>query len=155
VRLETHPEPSIRLDVLLSRPDLDAHSVVELKYLTRGWAGEIAGEQFALKNHGAQDIRAYDVVKDIGRVERFVADRPGWNGAMIAFTNDHSYWQPGHPREANQPSSVPALRGTQPVRNPGLGAAHRGRHHEGSRRAGGAGPGAQPRLARVLMTPRQ
>jgi hypothetical protein len=102
VRLETHPEPSIRLDVLLSRPDLDAHSVVELKYLTRGWAGEIAGEQFALKNHGAQDIRAYDVVKDIGRVERFVADRPGWNGAMIAFTNDHSYWQPvTHGRQTN------------------------------------------------------
>lgn len=37
VRLETHPEPNVRLDLLLSRPDLDRHTAVELKYLTALW----------------------------------------------------------------------------------------------------------------------
>lgn len=71
VRLETHPEPHVRLDLLLSRPDLGRHTAGELKYLTAGWTGEVGGERFTLKNHGAQDVRAYDVVKDIERLERF------------------------------------------------------------------------------------
>ncbi|MGQ0631493.1 MAG: HNH endonuclease [Sporichthyaceae bacterium] len=32
VRLETHPEPSVRLDVHLQRPDLDRHTAIEFKY---------------------------------------------------------------------------------------------------------------------------
>jgi hypothetical protein len=102
VRLETHPEPSVRLDLLLSRPDLRRHTAVELKYLTAGWAGDVAGEHFALKNHGAQDVRAYDVVKDIGRLERFVTGRYGWTGVLVAITNDSSYWRPiTHGRATN------------------------------------------------------
>jgi len=66
---------------------------VELKYLVRLWHGEVAGERFELKNQGAQDIRAYDVVKDIARVERFVAGRPGSNGAVVCLANDSSYWR--------------------------------------------------------------
>jgi hypothetical protein len=66
IRLETHPEPNVRLDLLISRPDLDRHGAIELKYLTAAWSGVVLGERFALKNQGAQDIRAYDVVKDIG-----------------------------------------------------------------------------------------
>lgn len=94
VRLETHPEPHVRLDLLLSRPDTGRHTAVELKYLTGRWAGDIGGEHFALKNHGAQDVRGYDVVKDIGRLERFVAAKQGWNGVFVAITNDPSYWRP-------------------------------------------------------------
>lgn len=60
VRLETHPEPDVRLDLLLSRPDLGLHTPVELKYLTAGWVGAFEGEHFALKNHGAQDVRGYE-----------------------------------------------------------------------------------------------
>jgi hypothetical protein len=102
VRLETHPEPNVRLDLLLSRPDLGRHTAVELKYLTALWAGAVAGEAFALKNHGAQDIRAYDVVKDIARLERFVEGRPGWNGLFLAITNDPMYWRPvTHGRATN------------------------------------------------------
>jgi hypothetical protein len=82
VRLETHPEPSVRLDLLLARPDRGTHTVVELKYLTALWSGIVDGEYFALKNHGAQVVRAYDAVKDIARVERFVARRSGWNGGL-------------------------------------------------------------------------
>lgn len=60
--------------------------MVEVKYLTRGWAGTVGDERFGLRNHGAQDIRAYDVVNDINRVERFIAGRPGADGAVIVLT---------------------------------------------------------------------
>ncbi len=63
VRLETRPAPGMRLDLLLTSEDGRRRSVVELKYLTRLWTGDVAGEQFELKNQGAQDIRAHDVVK--------------------------------------------------------------------------------------------
>jgi hypothetical protein len=84
------------------RPDLGTCLVLELKYLTAAWTGDAAGEQFTLLSQGAQDIRAYDVVKDIHRVERFVDQRPGWSGAVLVLTNDPSYWQrPGHGRATN------------------------------------------------------
>jgi hypothetical protein len=102
VRLETRPSPGVRLDLLLSSDDGTAETAVELKYIVRLWQGEHAGERFELKNQGAQDIRAYDVVKDIVRVERFVADRPGSNGAVLCLANDSSYWRPpGLGRETN------------------------------------------------------
>ena len=102
VRLETHPEPTVRLDLLLSRPDLGLHTAVELKYLTAGWSGEVGGERFALKNHGAQDVRGYDVVKDIGRLERFAFAGSGWNGVFLAISNDSSFWRPvTHGRATN------------------------------------------------------
>lgn len=94
LEMETHPEPNVRLDLLLSRPDLGLRTAVELKYLTAGWVGAFEGEDFALKNHGAQDVRGYDVIKDIGRRERFVAAKQGWNGAFVAITNDPSFWRP-------------------------------------------------------------
>lgn len=104
VRLETHPQPNVRLDLLLSRPDLRRHTAIELKYLTARWEGEVDGERFALKNHGAQDVRAYDVVKDISRLERFVGGKTGWNGLFVAITNDPSFWRPvthGRPTNAD------------------------------------------------------
>jgi hypothetical protein len=53
-------------------------------------------------NQGAQDIRGYDAVKDIHRVERFVVNRPGWSGAVLVLTNEPSYWQrPTHGRATN------------------------------------------------------
>lgn len=93
VRLETHPEPGVRLDLELIDPDSPRGLAVELKYMTRLWAGVHGGESFALKNHGASDLRAYDVVKDIARVERFVGERSGWAGLVIAMTNEAAYWR--------------------------------------------------------------
>jgi hypothetical protein len=102
VRLETRPAPSVRLDLLLARPDLETYLVLELKYLAAAWTGAVEGEQFTLLSQGAQDIRAYDVVKDIHRVERFVDQQPGWSGAVLVLTNEPSYWQkPGHGRPTN------------------------------------------------------
>jgi hypothetical protein len=102
IRLETRSAPGTRLDLLISRPDLGEHMALELKYLTAAWTGEVEQERFALLNQGAQDIRAYDVVKDMQRVERLVDGRRGWNGAVLVLTNDSSYWsQPKHGRATN------------------------------------------------------
>ena len=56
VRLETRPAPGMRLNLLLTRDDGLRRSAIELKYLTRLWTGEFAGERFELKDQGAQDI---------------------------------------------------------------------------------------------------
>lgn len=102
VRLETHPEPAVRLDLELVAPGGERGVAVELKYMTRLWAGAARGEAFALKNHGASDLRGYDVIKDIHRVERFVSARPRWAGLVIALTNDAGYWRaPTHGRVTN------------------------------------------------------
>lgn len=102
IRLETRPEPGMRLDLLVSRPDLGEHLALELKYLTAAWAGAVNDERFELRSQAAQDIRAYDVLKDIQRVERFVHGRPGWAGAVLVLTNDPGYWsRPAHGRATN------------------------------------------------------
>lgn len=94
VRLETHPEPALRLDLELLTPSGDHGLAIELQYMTRLWVGTHRGERFALKNHGASDLRGYDVVKDIHRVERFTLNRPGWTGLVVVLTNDAGYWRP-------------------------------------------------------------
>jgi hypothetical protein len=102
VRLETRPAHGMRLDLLVSRPDLRAWLAVELKYLTAAWSGEDGSERFELAGQGAQDIRAYDVVKDLQRVERLVDDRPGWSGLVLVLANDPAYWsRPRHGRATN------------------------------------------------------
>ena len=96
IRLETHPDPSVRLDLQIDDAENGETVAIELKYLTRSWVSPESqdGERFALKNHGAQDLRRYDVVKDIHRVEHFIADRPTWRGFGIVLTNDPAYWEP-------------------------------------------------------------
>lgn len=105
VRLETHPKPNVRLDLQLTDPTSGRGVAVELKYMTRLWAGSDGREQYALKNHGASDLRSYDVVKDIERVERFVDAHPARTGFVIALSNDPAYWrQPTHGRVTNAAS---------------------------------------------------
>lgn len=102
VRLETRPVPGVRLDLLVSGEDGSRQTAVELKYLTRAWTGNVGGERFELKDQGAQDIRAYDVVKDIGRVEQDTVLLPGCDGVVIVLANDPSYWtSPAHGRQTN------------------------------------------------------
>lgn len=60
------------------------------------------GEHYGLVSQGAQDIRAYDVLKDVQRVERFVNGHPGWSGMVLVLSNDPGYWsRPGHGRATN------------------------------------------------------
>lgn len=94
VRLETRPTKGTHLDMLVVDPTAGLSLAIELKYLTAAWQGVEGGEEFDLLNQGAQDIRAYDCVKDIGRVERYVAEHPGAAGLVLVLTNDPNYWSP-------------------------------------------------------------
>jgi hypothetical protein len=67
---------------------------VELKYPTRRIEVEHAGEQFLLMNHSARDIRCYDFIKDICRLERCTLAMPGATGYAVLLTNDGGYWTP-------------------------------------------------------------
>lgn len=77
------------LDILLRKGA--AQFGIELKYLCRSVHTTIDDEIFALKHQSAHDIRRYDVVKDIVRMERFAA-RFGAPAAVLVLTNDPAYW---------------------------------------------------------------
>jgi hypothetical protein len=73
---------------------------IELKYKTRTFDCLIDGEEFSLNNHGAQDTGRYDVLKDLHRLERMVADGVVDDGFLIFLTNDASYYlRPGEERQ--------------------------------------------------------
>ena len=67
---------------------------VELKYKTRRVGHRHAGEDFSLKQQGAQDLGRYDFLADVGRLERFVEAKRATAGCAILVTNDPSYWSP-------------------------------------------------------------
>jgi len=92
VRLEMRPRPGMRLDarVVLSGCRIG----IELKYLARKLRAEVGGELFELPNQGAQDVRRYDFVKDLARLEDLVRVDVVDVGVAIALTNDASYWNP-------------------------------------------------------------
>jgi hypothetical protein len=89
VRLETRPRPGVRLDVLVSLNDVRV--AFELKYLLRNLTTTWDGEEFVLPSQAAQDVRRYDFIKDIIRLENVVPDGADV-GYAIAVTNDPSYW---------------------------------------------------------------
>jgi hypothetical protein len=93
IRLETRPERGIRLDVLVDHAG--ERTAIELKYLSARFQGTVNGETFDLPNQAAQDISRHDFVKDVSRVERFVADGIADVGWAVALTNDGSYWRTG------------------------------------------------------------
>ena len=97
------PEVEIRLEVDLSPTDderlyLDVWIpsegiALELKYATRNLVVEHHGERFRLRDQSAQDVKRYDVLKDVMRLERVVAEVDRCSEAhMIFVTNDPGYW---------------------------------------------------------------
>ncbi len=91
IRLEFKPllDKSIYLDVWLGY----LGAAVELKYPTRTLICGIDGEEFRLRNQGAQDTRRYDFFKDIQRLEYIVETwEPASSGFALFLTNDPSYW---------------------------------------------------------------
>lgn len=93
IRLETRPERGIRLDLLATVGS--ERIAVELKYLVGRFEGYVGGEHYDLPKQGAHDISRHDVVKDIVRLERFVADGFADRGWGITLSNDSNYWRPG------------------------------------------------------------
>lgn len=64
---------------------------IELKYLTREIKTDIGGEFYQLSNQSAQDMRRYDILRDIERLEKLT--RHGFAaGYMLALSNEPLYW---------------------------------------------------------------
>lgn len=95
VRLETRPFPSERVALDLYVTVAERRVAFELKHLMRALDVEVGGERFVLRGQGAHDLGRYDVIKDIGRVERIVAAGIADEGYIITLSNDSRYWQPG------------------------------------------------------------
>lgn len=94
IRLEFNPAPEevrrIYLDVWIP----NERTAVELKYFARQLDSTVRGERFVLRDQGAQDIRRYDFLRDIQRLEDEVSEGRARQGFVILLTNDPSYWQP-------------------------------------------------------------
>ena len=98
---ETMPDCKIRLewpyrkernwylDIWLSIPRI----AIELKFATRKLECEQNGEHFSLRDQSAQDVKRYDFLKDIQRLEQVVMDGNADTGFAVLLTNDHLYWQ--------------------------------------------------------------
>ena len=102
VRLEYRPLPAERVYLDLWFPAIRV--AVELKYFTRTLDIEDNGEQFTLLDQSAQDVRRYDYLKDIERLERITKQRSAVRtGFAILLTNDRTYW-----RRPSRPNTVDA-----------------------------------------------
>jgi hypothetical protein len=86
------PDPDREFASMLAA--LDGQRVaLELKYLLRNLTTAWEGEDFVLPSQSAQDVRRYDFIKDIVRLENVVPDVADV-GYAIAVTNDPTYWTP-------------------------------------------------------------
>lgn len=81
----------INLDMMLWR-DREQYAL-ELKYVTARLEATIGGEEFLLKSQSAQDLRRYDVLKDIARIEQLLEAGVVSGGMSVTITNDRSLWQ--------------------------------------------------------------
>ena len=80
----------IHLDILFQ--DNDGQVLLELKYTTRGQELSVGKESFRLANQGAQDVRRYDYIRDIVRLETLVNQGLCNRGYAILLSNDPGYW---------------------------------------------------------------
>ncbi len=93
VRLEFPPFPAERIYLDLWVPSIRV--AIELKYLTSKLNVTLEGETFAIREQGAQDIRRYDFLKDLVRLEKVLAKvRRAQRGIAVLLTNDPLYWKP-------------------------------------------------------------
>ncbi|MFM8331220.1 MAG: hypothetical protein ACKN9T_05985 [Candidatus Methylumidiphilus sp.] len=100
---QAYPNTIVRLELLFRTDDSSEYLdlqfangsqalAVELKYKTRRLLLQHAGEDYILKQQGAQDTGRYDFLADVARLERFVLAGRATAGCAILLTNDRSYW---------------------------------------------------------------
>lgn len=86
----TVPDLGYRLDLLVSlRGQLIP---IELKYKTAKSQFTVEDETYLLKDHSAQDIGSYDIIKDIVRIEHILHKLDCPMGFTITLSNDPLYW---------------------------------------------------------------
>jgi hypothetical protein len=66
--------------------------VIEVRYKTALLHTIHNGIDIHLKNQAAQDISRYDFLKDLEKLEKVTAQRPGTKGYAVLITNDRNYW---------------------------------------------------------------
>ena len=103
-----YPDLRIRLEYPFHRQDetIDHLDIVafdekgttafEMKYKTAPFFAPLKEDVFYLKGHSAQDIGRYDFLRDVYRVERYVAECRNSAGYAILLTNDGAYWNPSN-----------------------------------------------------------
>jgi hypothetical protein len=97
-------DPRVELDVLFA---LDRRRYgLELKYPRRNVDVVVGDERFTLRT-GAPDLDRYDVLRDVARLERLVAEGVVDEGCGVVLTNHAGLWQPA-PRD--RPASYDAFR---------------------------------------------
>jgi len=95
VRLEFPPFPDLRKRMAVDVWLPSVETAIELKYCTRRLDQSVAGERFSLANQLARDIKRYDFLKDIQRMEQVVTDYESANrGLAVLLTNDSLFWEP-------------------------------------------------------------
>jgi hypothetical protein len=93
IRLHTRPVRRVRLDLLVV---LDGRrTAIELKYLPGTFTGSVLGESFEFTNGEARDQARHDVIKDVARIEGFLAAGYADEGWALALAGDRNYWLPG------------------------------------------------------------
>lgn len=84
-------ERNVYLDLFIGEPS-GRNLAIELKYKTREEIVLHEGEEFCLKNQGAQDLARYDFLWDVSRLEKLVDSGEANVGCAIFLTNDPTYW---------------------------------------------------------------
>lgn len=69
-----------------------ASFALELKYPTAKLEAQLGTEEFLLKPQAAQDIRRYEILSDISRLEALCAAGIVCGGMSVTITNDRTLW---------------------------------------------------------------
>lgn len=99
LRLEYRPAflpNKMYLDIWAAFPD-DSVIAIELKYKTKAFVADYAGESFRLVDQSAPDQGRYDFVRDISRLETITAAAPAVRGAAVFLSNESTYWAAPRP----------------------------------------------------------
>ncbi|WP_111721375.1 hypothetical protein [Homoserinimonas sp. OAct 916] len=80
----------INLDILLRRGGVQY--ALELKYITARLEVSVGGEEFMLRSQSAQDLRRYDILKDVMRIETLIEAGVVAGGMSITISNDRGMW---------------------------------------------------------------
>ena len=94
VRLETRPIPAEALFVDIVVSPAGVRTAIECKYLVRRFEKDVEGEAFALRDQSAHDVRRYDCLKDVQRIEHLIETGVVDDGVVVVLSNDGSYWRP-------------------------------------------------------------
>ncbi len=89
----------IYVDILLRVEDVAI--AIETKYTTKKLGIKLNDEEFILKNHSALDVRRYDFLLDIYRLEKLKSANKIVKGYAIFLTNDPGYWKKTKRKDTN------------------------------------------------------